>query len=224
MKSKSRCSAVLAGLKGVVAEKEFIGQVKPDIKKGRNLLDVRVAPDLYGGQYPGFTLIELLVVVFIIGILASIAIPQYQKAVAKARAMEALTLLKSLSEAQEVYFMANGSYANQLDELAISLPSGWSSPPANWPELSNYSWALFNGNWVVGYQGRNPNGWRNLTAAKEDGKGFVWYVVIPGNYPFVPLKQTLCYEYKSVAKGSFCQALFRGYYLGDNGVWLYSLP
>ena len=67
----------------------------------------------------GFTLIELLVVVLIMGILASVALPQYFKSVEKSRAAEAIDALSAIVSAQERYFMKKGTYVGSLSNLYL---------------------------------------------------------------------------------------------------------
>ena len=65
----------------------------------------------------GFTLIELLVVVLIIGILAAIALPQYQKAVARSRTSEAIAIGAAVEKSMDLYLMEH----NLTNETAYFL-------------------------------------------------------------------------------------------------------
>ena len=70
-------------------------------------------------MHKAFTLIELLVVVLIIGVLSAIALPQYQKAVNKARVMERVPVINALGKAEQVYYLANGEYTTDINDLDI---------------------------------------------------------------------------------------------------------
>ena len=75
-------------------------------------------PNVFYTTARGFTLIELLVVVLIIGILASVAVPQYTKAVEKSRAAGVIQKVKSLQNAVDMYLLANDWPTVQFTNLS----------------------------------------------------------------------------------------------------------
>ena len=77
----------------------------------------------------GFTLIELLVVVLIIGILAAIALPQYRKSIAMAKYATLKDKARTIYEAEQRYYLVNGTYSNDFNKLDVTVKgcaiSGW---------------------------------------------------------------------------------------------------
>ena len=71
----------------------------------------------------GFTLIELLVAVLIIGILGAVALPQYEKAVWKARFTGVLQVALNARRASGIYYMANGQYTPYWTDLDLDYTS-----------------------------------------------------------------------------------------------------
>jgi general secretion pathway protein G len=68
----------------------------------------------------GFTLIELLIVMTIIGILASIVVPNYQRNLIKAREAVLMEDLYQMRRAIDAYFADHISYPDSLDDLVAN--------------------------------------------------------------------------------------------------------
>ena len=139
----------------------------------------------------GFTLIELLVVVLIIGILAAVALPQYQKAVEKSRATQALTALSTAYQAAEAYYLANGTWPTSLDELSIDLPTF--AP---------------DGEWNVEFEAGTLGIYVSRRAGKYVGISFVKQK--QPSYNFIPKEKILCTEPKNQYDGKYCNKIMGG--------------
>ena len=86
-----------------------------------------------------FTLIELLVVVLIIGILAAIALPQYQIAVYKTRLQGMMPIMRAIRNAEIEYKLINNSYTDKFDELSVTFAKGKACSGGSSVYGNNYS-------------------------------------------------------------------------------------
>ena len=86
----------------------------------------------------GFTLIELLVVVLIIGILAAVALPQYQTAVDKARYSTMFAAVRALKNAQDLYYLANGIYSEHIHDFEGEIPASCEITTDNFANCGNF--------------------------------------------------------------------------------------
>lgn len=79
----------------------------------------------------GFTLIELMIVVAIIGILAAVAIPQYQNYVARSQVASALSEISGARSAAEEAVQRGDGANLTLDYLGLTTPTQFSSLVVN---------------------------------------------------------------------------------------------
>ena len=73
-------------------------------------------------NHKGFTLIELMIVVAIIGILAAVAIPQYNKYVARAQVAEGLALASGAKTAIAEYRSTTGEWPADNEAAGLEAP------------------------------------------------------------------------------------------------------
>ena len=107
----------------------------------------------------GFTLIEMLVVVLIIGILAGIALPQYQMAVTKAKVAAILPMMRHIKDSLMEWKLIHGNYCKDeecsyenkstITDLGIDCPDGWTCNDDG--EMENDYWYCFPNEEISGY-------------------------------------------------------------------------
>ena len=164
-----------------------------------------------------FTLIELLIVVLIVGILTAIALPQYQKAVKRSRAAEARLLVKTIADAEAVYFLSNGTYTQCLNELDVDILSSFTTLTESDGCVTGAEKGSGDGKITVRMSRYLDNGWLYKGATNWTVADYVGRYLYSGNggygirFGFADSQREplSCLEYAcyTVEEGSFCRSV-----------------
>ena len=179
-----------------------------------------------------FTLIELLVVVLIIGILAAVALPQYQKTVEKSKAAQAWVVLNAFYQAYARYYLANGGTATDIAELDVDMP--WTDFSAFTGNGTYPTIARANEDWTVELY-RNSEDLAGVCVGRlrgaYTGGGFCRFLLVPNSYTWLEADKIYCVERVpgpgvvfQKNKGDYCQKMFNGTFKGRNNFNFFTLP
>jgi len=171
-------------------------------------------------QKKGFTLLELLVVAIIIAILSSFVAFEYIKTIERSHAAEAISLLRSIYQAQQIHYAQTGRYATSLDVL---------TPQIRGTKVTNKKkfWSDYNttakksGIWSIELEGgKNASISVGRTEGMFAGTGFFMQLQRLDGVTF-PLETIYCVEknghgasYKK-RQGSYCEDII-------GGTWIHS--
>ena len=122
----------------------------------------------------GFTLIELLVVVLIIGILSAVALPQYQTAVERSRATEALTQMSAVRSSAERFHSQREAWPTSFNALDIDVPANASCASGFGGKnfcLSFATTGCSQNFCITATRSRNTHAYQLVTAVTENANG-----------------------------------------------------
>lgn len=146
-----------------------------------------------------FTLVELLIVIVILGILATMAVPQYQSMIEKAQTRQALIKLSALRQAEQAYYLQYGIYA-AWGWLPAPVPSDGGTESGGWTGVvpSGFSLEIASDKYFT-YKALKETAWPipgnfHVGAYKrmDPGKGWYYYMdvengnVYKAHYPSGP--------------------------------------
>lgn len=134
----------------------------------------------------GFTLIELLIVIIIIGLLATMAVPQYQKLVDRSKRVEVITMLSSIGTASTMYYIQQGMPSTTIsasaNDLYVAIPSNTKWVYRNITNVTtggvdNFQWLAANKNttaWIVAMKIDMPDGVKTFYEKKNNNSSTVY--------------------------------------------------